>query len=61
MIGYDSLLGSHYDRYYVEYYNFNTDDISPTVFAIQNSNYRFYGFKIYMYFLLCLKHNHFKA
>jgi len=38
MIGYDSLLGSHYDRYYVEYYNFNTDEISPTVFAIHNSN-----------------------
>lgn len=37
MIGYDSLLGSHYDRYYVEYYNFNTDEISPTVFAIHNS------------------------
>lgn len=34
MIGYDTLLGSHYDRYYIEYYNFNTDEISPTVFAI---------------------------
>lgn len=37
MIGYDSLLGSHYDRYYVEYYNFNTDPISPSVFAITTS------------------------
>jgi hypothetical protein len=34
MIGYDTLLGSHYDRYYVEYFNFNTDAISPTIFAI---------------------------
>ena len=34
MIGYDSLLGSHYDRYYVEYFNFDTSEISPTVFAI---------------------------
>lgn len=37
MIGYDTLLGSHYDRYYIEYYNFNTDEISPSVFAITTS------------------------
>ena len=35
MDGYDSLLGSHYDKYYIEYFNFNPDeDISPSVFAI---------------------------
>jgi len=34
MIGYDSLLGSHYDKYYIEYFNFNTDTIAPAVFAI---------------------------
>ena len=34
MIGYDSLLGSHFDKYYVEYFNFNTDEISPSVFAL---------------------------
>ena len=38
MIGYDTLLGSHYDRYYVEYYNFDDeDDISPSVFALPTS------------------------
>lgn len=37
MIGYDSLLGSHYDRYYVEYYNFDTSEVSPTVFDIPKS------------------------
>lgn len=37
MIGYDSLLGSHYDRYYVEYFNFDTSEISPTIFAIPQS------------------------
>jgi len=38
MIGYDSLLGSHYDKYYIEYFNYNpTDDIPPTVFAITTS------------------------
>lgn len=34
MIGYDSLLGSHYDKYYVEYFKFSTAEISPTIFAI---------------------------
>ena len=37
MVGYDSLLGSHYDRYYVEYFNFNTNPIDPSVFAISTS------------------------
>jgi hypothetical protein len=37
MIGYDSLLGSHYDRYYVEYFNFDVNEISPSVFAIPSS------------------------
>ncbi|CAF0723202.1 unnamed protein product [Brachionus calyciflorus] len=37
MIGYDTLLGSHYDKYYIEYFNFNTDEISPSVFAITTS------------------------
>ena len=37
MFGYDSLLGSHYDKYYVEYFNFNTDEIDPSVFAINSS------------------------
>ena len=37
IIGYDSLLGSHYDRYYVEYFNFNTNPIDPSVFAISTS------------------------
>ena len=51
MIGYDSLLGSHSDRYYVEYYNFNTDEISSTVFAIHNSmNCLFFRFEIVIEF-----------
>lgn len=37
MIGYDSLLGSHYDRYYIEYFKFNTDKIAPSTFAINTS------------------------
>jgi len=37
MIGYDTLLGSHYDRYYIEYFNFKLDDISPSVFSIPTS------------------------
>jgi hypothetical protein len=37
MIGYDSLLGSHFDRYYVEYYNFQVDEIPANVFDIPTS------------------------
>ena len=37
MIGYDSLLGSHYDKYYVEYFKFSKAAISPDVFAIKTS------------------------
>jgi len=37
MIGYDSLLGSHYDRYYVEYFKYSEDPISPDVFLISSS------------------------
>jgi hypothetical protein len=37
MIGYDTLLGSHYDKYYVEYFNFDQSAISPSVFEIPTS------------------------
>lgn len=37
MFGYDSLIGSHYDKYYIEYFNFKTQPIDPTVFAISTS------------------------
>jgi C1A family cysteine protease len=37
MIGYDSLLGSHYDKYYVEYFKFSKAVISPKIFAINTS------------------------
>jgi hypothetical protein len=34
MIGYDSLLGSHYDRYYIEYFTFSTAPIPSSIFSI---------------------------
>ena len=37
MFGYDTLIGSHYDKYYIEYFNFKTEPIDPTVFAITTS------------------------
>ena len=37
MIGYDSLLGSHYDRYYIDYHGYSTDPISADTFAIKTS------------------------
>ena len=32
MFGYDSLIGSHYDKYYIDYLNFHTDNFSDTEF-----------------------------
>lgn len=41
MYGYDSLLGSHYDKYEVYYKNYRTADIDPNAFAVpQNTTCR---------------------
>ncbi|CAH1773564.1 unnamed protein product [Owenia fusiformis] len=38
MMGYDTLLGSHYDKYYLDYQNFdNTNRPKPEIFAIQEN------------------------
>lgn len=34
MKGYNSLLGSHYDHYYLEYDSFNVDKISDEIFKV---------------------------
>ncbi|XP_071965328.1 digestive cysteine proteinase 1-like [Antedon mediterranea] len=34
MIGYDTLIGSHYDRYYVDYYVYSTKPIPDTTFDL---------------------------
>jgi hypothetical protein len=36
MKGYNSLLGSHYDHYYLEYDDYDVDDIDPSVFNINS-------------------------
>lgn len=41
MMGYNTLLGSHYDKYYLKYTNFNTRKIPSTVFAIPKSKENF--------------------
>lgn len=41
MKGFNSLLGSHYDHYYLDYDEYNINDISPEVFAVENSNLTF--------------------
>ncbi|KAI4467184.1 cysteine protease family c1-related [Holotrichia oblita] len=35
MKGFNSLLGSHYDHYYLEYDNYDTSDIAPETFQIE--------------------------
>ncbi|XP_077283318.1 C1 family peptidase 26-29-p [Arctopsyche grandis] len=37
MKGFNSLLGSHYDHYYLDYDEYNINDISPEVFAVENN------------------------
>lgn len=37
MKGFNSLLGSHYDHYYLFYDSYNTDNIDPTVFQVDES------------------------
>lgn len=39
MKGYNSLLGSHYDHYYLEYDSFYTDDIDAEVFEVDEGNF----------------------
>ncbi|GBP49768.1 Counting factor associated protein D [Eumeta japonica] len=34
MKGYNSLLGSHYDHYYLDYMDYNVDPIDPSVFEV---------------------------
>lgn len=34
MLGYDTLLGSHYDKYVMEYYTYEPVPPDPTVFDI---------------------------
>ncbi|CAG4983314.1 unnamed protein product [Parnassius apollo] len=37
MKGFNSLLGSHYDHYYLDYRDYDVDDIDPNVFVIDRS------------------------
>lgn len=37
MKGYNSLLGSHYDKYQVKYYNYNTDPLPDAIFDVNPS------------------------
>ena len=38
MMGYDSLLGSHYDKYVIDYTMFSTEDFQPDVFDVPKGN-----------------------
>lgn len=38
MKGFNSLLGSHYDHYYLEYSDYDVEDIDPSVFKIDSSS-----------------------
>lgn len=37
MRGYNTLLGSHYDHYYLQYNSYSTDDIPKEIFEVDSS------------------------
>jgi hypothetical protein len=43
MLGYDTLLGSHYDKYYLDYSNYKAGPVNATAF-----NYSSYGKELVM-------------
>ena len=38
MFGYDTLIGSHFDKYTIDYYNYDEESIDPSVFRITDGN-----------------------
>ena len=34
MFGYDTLIGSHFDKYTIDYYNYDEEPIDPSVFHV---------------------------
>lgn len=47
MKGFNSLLGSHYDHYYLNYDYFSIDDIAPETFKLVESKYLIINFASY--------------
>lgn len=39
MIGYNSLFGSHYDKYYLSYQDYIPGAVDPEKFSIEGSKY----------------------
>ncbi|CAF1371257.1 unnamed protein product, partial [Didymodactylos carnosus] len=37
MFGYDTLIGSHFDKYYIDYFNYDEDKIDEKIFQITDS------------------------
>lgn len=42
MFGYDSLIGSHFDKYYIDYYNYDENPIDPSIFDITRRSLNFF-------------------
>lgn len=41
MFGYDTLLGSHFDKYTIDYYNYDENPFDITVFRITDGTVEF--------------------
>jgi hypothetical protein len=42
MFGYDTLIGSHFDKYTIDYYNYDEKSIDSTLFHITDGNLFFF-------------------
>ena len=54
MMGFDSLIGSHFDKYLLEYSSYNTDAIPSDTFEAPKSKFQFLAYWIKVSWLVVL-------
>ncbi len=51
MFGYDTLIGSHFDKYTIDYYNYDENSIDSSLFHITDGNR---SLKFRLFFIIIL-------
>lgn len=54
MFGYDTLIGSHFDKYTIDYYNYDEEPIDSTLFHITDGIWRFFPSRRNTFLFSCL-------
>ena len=49
MKGFNSLLGSHYDHYYIDYRDYDVDDIDQDVFKVDPGIMFCFSFNLFIF------------